>query len=207
MAGIYFRRCQSGVFVYRLGRGLLKAERRVRFPYALPTTIPSNKINGFVQFEFLQKPKVRIKVRISTLHSHSVWSQKPQIFQGEGAPWQVSFRVGIAASISCDVAVPVDGEEHFTGLLLPLLRAFVAASDPLDRRLWERGVCQTVPSWHFNRCCVHVVPQSCLTVEIISMKSESVMIFTLAPFSRRFFASRIFLYSLSPSANLSSSQS
>src|SRR5882724_10384987 len=25
-----------GAFVYRLGRGLLKAERRVRFPYALP---------------------------------------------------------------------------------------------------------------------------------------------------------------------------
>ena len=27
----------AGVFVYRLGRGLLKAERGVRFPYALPT--------------------------------------------------------------------------------------------------------------------------------------------------------------------------
>ena len=26
-----------GVFVYRLGHGPLKAERRVRFPYALPT--------------------------------------------------------------------------------------------------------------------------------------------------------------------------
>ena len=28
---------QVGVFVYRLGHGPLKAERRVRFPYALPT--------------------------------------------------------------------------------------------------------------------------------------------------------------------------
>ncbi len=26
----------SGAFVYRLGHGPLKAERRVRFPYALP---------------------------------------------------------------------------------------------------------------------------------------------------------------------------
>jgi hypothetical protein len=26
----------NGVFVYRLGHGPLKAERRVRFPYALP---------------------------------------------------------------------------------------------------------------------------------------------------------------------------
>ena len=27
---------RNGVFVYRLGHGPLKAERRVRFPYALP---------------------------------------------------------------------------------------------------------------------------------------------------------------------------
>ena len=33
---IHFR---LGAFVYRLGRGLLKAERRVRFPYALPVKI------------------------------------------------------------------------------------------------------------------------------------------------------------------------
>ncbi len=26
----------NGAFVYQLGRGPLKAERRVRFPYALP---------------------------------------------------------------------------------------------------------------------------------------------------------------------------
>jgi hypothetical protein len=38
------------VFVYRLGRGLLKAERGVRFPYALPISIPHNRINGFVSF-------------------------------------------------------------------------------------------------------------------------------------------------------------
>jgi mRNA-degrading endonuclease RelE of RelBE toxin-antitoxin system len=30
---------QVGVFVYRLGHGPLKAERRVRFPYALPNTM------------------------------------------------------------------------------------------------------------------------------------------------------------------------
>jgi hypothetical protein len=34
---------KNGVFVYRLGRGLLKAERRVRFPYALPL---SGKLKG-----------------------------------------------------------------------------------------------------------------------------------------------------------------
>ena len=32
-----------GVFVYRLGHGPLKAERRVRFPYALPTPQPYTK--------------------------------------------------------------------------------------------------------------------------------------------------------------------
>jgi hypothetical protein len=36
----------NGAFVYRLGRGLLKAERGVRFPYALP--IPDNGAYGEV---------------------------------------------------------------------------------------------------------------------------------------------------------------
>src|ERR1039458_8693009 len=41
---------QSGVLVYRLGHGPLKAERRVRFPCALPTSILSNRINDSVSF-------------------------------------------------------------------------------------------------------------------------------------------------------------
>ena len=37
----------AGVFVYRLGRGLLKAERGVRFPYALPTFLrPTVSLNS-----------------------------------------------------------------------------------------------------------------------------------------------------------------
>ena len=37
-------------FVYRLGRGLLKAEGRVRFPYALPTPLLTHRINDSVSF-------------------------------------------------------------------------------------------------------------------------------------------------------------
>ena len=32
---------RNGAFVYQLGHGPLKAERRVRFPYALPLPAPS----------------------------------------------------------------------------------------------------------------------------------------------------------------------
>ena len=39
--------CRYGVFVYRLGHGPLKAERRVRFPYALPIRQIANNRNGF----------------------------------------------------------------------------------------------------------------------------------------------------------------
>ena len=34
---ISIKQLPFGAFVYRLGHGPLKAERRVRFPYALPT--------------------------------------------------------------------------------------------------------------------------------------------------------------------------
>ena len=47
--------CGKGVFVYRLGHGPLKAERRVRFPYALPITQFANEINCYVGFWTLEK--------------------------------------------------------------------------------------------------------------------------------------------------------
>ena len=50
----------AGVFVYRLGRGLLKAERGVRFPYALPISVLSNDTNVISHFSIFQKRKVRI---------------------------------------------------------------------------------------------------------------------------------------------------
>ena len=45
----------AGAFVYQLGHGPLKAERRVRFPYALPEAKPetiSNEKKGFCRAEF-----------------------------------------------------------------------------------------------------------------------------------------------------------
>jgi hypothetical protein len=53
-----------GAFVYRLGHGLLKAERGVRFPYALPILFWSSDTNAISHFLIFQKRKVRIKVRI-----------------------------------------------------------------------------------------------------------------------------------------------
>jgi hypothetical protein len=44
----------NGAFVYRLGHGLLKAERGVRFPYALPASIIVNDTNVFLSFVFLK---------------------------------------------------------------------------------------------------------------------------------------------------------
>ena len=42
-----------GAFVYQLGRGPLKAERRVRFPYALPIQIPGPLLH---RLDSLMKP-------------------------------------------------------------------------------------------------------------------------------------------------------
>ena len=39
-----------GVLVYRLGHGPLKAERRVRFPCALPNSFTVNRIKASVTF-------------------------------------------------------------------------------------------------------------------------------------------------------------
>ena len=44
------RMVAAGVLVYRLGHGPLKAERRVRFPCALPILFPTNRINSFVSY-------------------------------------------------------------------------------------------------------------------------------------------------------------
>ena len=46
--------CQHGAFVYRLGRGLLKAEGGVRFPYALPISLLINRINHSVSFQVFE---------------------------------------------------------------------------------------------------------------------------------------------------------
>ncbi len=66
----------AGAFLYRLGHGPLKAERRVRFPYALPP----QKQGVFEDFR-PRKPKmsrkVRIKVTIFSLnlpHPAPSWS-------------------------------------------------------------------------------------------------------------------------------------
>src|ERR1039457_1276511 len=45
------RMVTAGVLVYRLGHGPLKAERRVRFPCALPISIWSNDTNDFSRFK------------------------------------------------------------------------------------------------------------------------------------------------------------
>ena len=47
-----------GAFVYRLGHGLLKAERGVRFPYALPFSYLVNIIKDYVGFQFFKKTLV-----------------------------------------------------------------------------------------------------------------------------------------------------
>jgi hypothetical protein len=47
----------GGAFVYRLGRGPLKAERRVRFPYALPTQ-ETPQIQAFSQTSSPRRAKM-----------------------------------------------------------------------------------------------------------------------------------------------------
>lgn len=62
-AALTLRRCPLAfalvsAFVYRLGRGLLKAEGRVRFPYALPISFLINRINGLVSCKILHPARV-----------------------------------------------------------------------------------------------------------------------------------------------------
>jgi hypothetical protein len=57
-AAVSIMKLPSGAFVYRLGHGPLKAERRVRFPYALP-----------LEIKHLRKSASKVQVRSTHLNA------------------------------------------------------------------------------------------------------------------------------------------
>ena len=72
-------RSPSGAFVYRLGHGPLKAERRVRFPYALPTFNTLSILRKHrIETHFLRPPKKHHNWHLPTFRRHLAAYQSDQ---------------------------------------------------------------------------------------------------------------------------------